>query len=181
MYMLDLLEIMGTAEVFANRDPSFLTNFSKEQLVIYHEAIAKDLIDNDPPYSLEIRRDAYDFRGNKLDYCYALHFGGNFAEMDRDGFDLSDFWRIFDAIKKDAQAVVKPTVYYTKAETPIVSGERVVVRLIEHYRLGQSNGHRATTSHVVAVGENGTTFETKNSMYVLREAPEPYEPMYHPV
>lgn len=76
---------------------------------------------------------------------------------------------------------MKPTVYYTKANSPIVAGERVSVNLIEHYRLGQSNGHRAFTSPVVTVGEDGTTFETKNSMYVQREAPEQYEPMYHPV
>jgi hypothetical protein len=76
---------------------------------------------------------------------------------------------------------MKPNVYYTKANSPIVTGERVAVDLIEHYRLGQSNGHRAFTSPVVTVGEDGTTFETKNSMYVLREEPEQYEPFYHPV
>ena len=100
----DLAMIMALADIMHDRDPSFLTNFGKDQLMIYHQAITKDMIDNDPAYSLEIRNDAYDVRGNRVDSCYALHLG---ADTDREDLDLSNFWRIFDGIKKDAQAAVK--------------------------------------------------------------------------
>lgn len=76
--------------------------------------------------------------------------------------------------------VAKKVVYYTKATQPIVAGYRAIVELTEHYRLGNTNGRRVLTSDVVAVGEDSTTFETKNSMYVLCDPPFE-DPMWYPV
>lgn len=76
--------------------------------------------------------------------------------------------------------VAKKVVYYTKAVQPVVAGYRAIVELTEHYRLGLTNGRNVLTSDVVVVGEDGTTFETKNSMYVLNgESVD--APMWHPV
>ena len=66
--------------------------------------------------------------------------------------------------------MTKQTVYYTAALRPIVAGERAQVAAYEHYRLGTvPRAGWLDTSPVVEVGEDGTTFETKNSIYVLRE------------
>jgi hypothetical protein len=85
----------------------------------------------------------------------------------------------------------KPVVYYIEALAPIVVGLRAAVTAYEHYRLGRCSplqGEYLNTSPVVAVGEDGTTFETQNTMYVLREPVEDDEPAiaeseveYHPV
>jgi hypothetical protein len=64
----------------------------------------------------------------------------------------------------------KPVVHYTEALSPIVKGSRANVVAYEHYRLGRVGlGGYLNTSPVVAVGEDGTTFETLNTMYVLRD------------
>ena len=66
----------------------------------------------------------------------------------------------------------KPVVYYIAALEPIVVGQRAQVTAYEHYRLGRCSplqGEYLNTSPVVAVGEDGTTFETLNTMYVLRD------------
>jgi len=64
----------------------------------------------------------------------------------------------------------KPVVYYTEALRPIVKGERAQVVAYEHYRLGRVGlGGWLNTSAVQTVGEDGTTFETNNSIYVLRD------------
>jgi hypothetical protein len=69
--------------------------------------------------------------------------------------------------------MTKQTVYYTEALGPIVKGQRANVVAYEHYRLGRVGlGGYLHTSKVVSVGEDGTTFETQNSIYVLRDAVE---------
>jgi hypothetical protein len=83
----------------------------------------------------------------------------------------------------------KPVVYYTEALSPIVKGQRANVTAYEHYRLGRVGlGGYLHTSQVVEVGEDGTTFETLNTMYVLRDPVQDDEPslaesevQYHPV
>jgi hypothetical protein len=66
----------------------------------------------------------------------------------------------------------KPVVYYTEALVPIITGQRAKVVAFEHYRLGRAHtGEFLNTSMVVQVGEDGTTFETLNTMYVLRDVP----------
>jgi hypothetical protein len=66
---------------------------------------------------------------------------------------------------------LKPVVYYTEQLAPVVVGQRAQVTAYEHYRLGRvaAVGEYLNTSMVVAVGEDGTTFETLNTMYVLRD------------
>lgn len=66
--------------------------------------------------------------------------------------------------------MTKQTVYYTEALSPITKGSRVNVAAYSHYRLGRVRPDEFLhTSKVVSVGEDGTTFETQNSIYVLRE------------
>jgi hypothetical protein len=71
----------------------------------------------------------------------------------------------------------KPVVYYTQQLGPVVAGNRASVYAAKHYRLGRLGAFDwISTSPVVMVHEDGTTFETLNSMYVLREEPEGDEP-----
>jgi hypothetical protein len=92
-------------------------------------------------------------------------------------------------VARSAEGGVKPVVYYTEALAPIVKGQRAQVTAYEHYRLGRVGlGGYLNTSQVVEVGEDGTSFETLNTMYVLREPVEADEPsltdsevLYHPV
>lgn len=100
---MSLLDDVMFDHVVFDSDPSHITNFDKDQLYLYHQAIKKDLIDNDPEYSLEIRKDAFCIRGKLIPSCYALHISG----VDRRNLDLTDFWNIFWKIKKEAEAAVK--------------------------------------------------------------------------
>lgn len=66
---------------------------------------------------------------------------------------------------------LKPIVYYFKQLQPVVVGERAQVTAAAHYRLG-NRFDWLSTSAVVSVSEDGTTFETRNSIYVLRDEPD---------
>lgn len=67
---------------------------------------------------------------------------------------------------------VKPTVYYFEQLAPVVVGQRAAVTAASHPRLGRMGfGEWLNTSAVVSVGEDGTSFETQNTLYVQREKP----------
>lgn len=71
----------------------------------------------------------------------------------------------------------KPVVYYTQQLSPVTVDRRAEVRAYAHYRLGQLGALGwVSTSKVINVHEDGTTFETLNSMYVLRDEVEHDEP-----
>lgn len=75
-------------------------------------------------------------------------------------------------VEVQAVAKVKPTVHYFEQLAPVVVGQRAQVRASSHPVLGRVGVFEwLNTSPVVAVGEDGTTFETQNTMYVLREVP----------
>lgn len=67
---------------------------------------------------------------------------------------------------------LKPIVYYFEQLSPVIAGYRAQVTAAAHYRLGNCTGFdHLNTSTVLSVGEDGTTFETRNSIYVLRDVP----------
>jgi hypothetical protein len=75
-------------------------------------------------------------------------------------------------VARSAEGGVKPVVYYFEQLSPVVVGQRAQVTAPSHPRLGRLGlSEWLNTSPVVAVGEDGTTFETRNSMYVQRELP----------
>lgn len=76
-------------------------------------------------------------------------------------------------VEVQAVAKVKPTVYYFEQLAPVVVGQRAMVTAASHPVLGRTSGvgEYLNTSLVVAVGEDGTSFETQNTLYVQREVP----------
>jgi hypothetical protein len=83
--------------------------------------------------------------------------------------------QVEDVLNQYARSVeggLKPIVYYFEQLNPVVVGQRARVTAAVHYRLGNASQYdHLNTSPVVAVHEDGTTFETMNSMYILRAEP----------
>ncbi len=73
---------------YAEADDNLLTNFDKEETHIYQEAIRRY-----GKGGLFITEDAYDVYGNKIETCSALR-------RTQRG-DKSEFWRIFDQVKRE--------------------------------------------------------------------------------
>jgi hypothetical protein len=79
---------------------------------------------------------------------------------------------VLNKFARSAEGGLKPIVYYFKQLSPVIAGYRAQVTAAAHYRLGNCTGFdHLNTSAVVVVHEDGTTFETKNSIYVLRDVP----------
>lgn len=75
-------------------------------------------------------------------------------------------------VEVQAVAKVKPTVHYFEQLAPVVVGQRAMVTAASHPVLGRASlDEYLNTSMVVSVGEDGTTFETLNTLYVQREKP----------
>lgn len=66
---------------------------------------------------------------------------------------------------------MKRKVIYVKACSPIVVGQQAVVIPLNHTSDLVTNGHECWTTPVVSIADDGTTFETKNSIYVLAAIP----------
>ena len=62
----------------------------------------------------------------------------------------------------------KATVHYTDAVNIIVGG-RATLKPVDHTSPLVSNTKWATTSTILSVEPNGTTFETLNSIYVKKD------------
>lgn len=72
----------------------FVTNFDKSQIWLYKRAIARynDSKDIHPKIELYIHDAGYDCRGKRIDNYLSLRAKSQES--------LSDFWKIFDAIKR---------------------------------------------------------------------------------
>lgn len=98
-----------------------------------------------------------------------------FANDDEEYDGLHEMMFGTDGLKreeKEEKMNNKQTVYYHEQLMPVVVGQSALVGVVSHPKLGRAGlGEYARTSTVVAVGEDGTTFETQNSIYVYRDVP----------
>jgi peptidyl-tRNA hydrolase len=66
---------------------------------------------------------------------------------------------------------MKPVVIYIEAHTSIVVGQSAVVVPLNHRSELVANGHKCITTPVVSIAADGTTFETRNTLYRLATTP----------
>lgn len=68
--------------------------------------------------------------------------------------------------------IKKRKVIYIKALTPLIVGQPAIVIPLNHPSDLVVNGHQCYTTPIQTIAPNGTTFSTRNTLYVLIGEPD---------